>query len=59
VARVRTTSPDVRPTRSRAEPIVGVLVEALGAAGVAVTPETLDRIFAVTSGLAVSSAGVI
>ncbi|HEY7849577.1 MAG TPA: BadF/BadG/BcrA/BcrD ATPase family protein, partial [Ktedonobacterales bacterium] len=32
VARVRSVWPEIRPIRSRAEPIVGVLIEALGAA---------------------------
>ena len=44
VARVRTTSPEIRLIRSRAEPIVGVLVQALGAAGFAVDRDLLDRI---------------
>ncbi len=44
VERVRTTSPDARPTRSRFEPIVGVLFSALEAAGVAVNDELLARL---------------
>jgi len=44
IERVRTTSPEVRPTRSRFEPIVGVLFSALEAAGVAVNDELLARL---------------
>lgn len=58
-AQVCATSPSVRPVRSRAEPIAGVLVEALGAAGVRVTPELLDRMLAAMPELAVASAGVL
>ena len=41
---VQTTSPEVRPTRSRFEPIVGVLFSALEAAGAAVNDELLARL---------------
>jgi N-acetylglucosamine kinase-like BadF-type ATPase len=44
VARVRTTSPEVRPVRSPSEPIVGVLVQALTTAGVAVDQALLNRL---------------
>jgi len=40
----RTFKPDARPTRSRFEPIVGVLFSALEAAGVAVNDELLARL---------------
>jgi uncharacterized MnhB-related membrane protein len=36
IERVRITSPAVRPTRSRFEPIIGVLFSALSAADVAI-----------------------
>jgi N-acetylglucosamine kinase-like BadF-type ATPase len=58
VARVRTTSPLIRPIRSRAEPIAGVLVEALGAAGVAVTPDMLDGMLEAVPALVVAPAAV-
>lgn len=44
VARVQTTSPEVRPTRCRFEPIVGVLFSALEAAGVAIDDALLARL---------------
>src|SRR5579871_76778 len=44
VARVRTASPAVRPLRSPNEPVVGVLLEALGAAHVTVDRSLLDRL---------------
>jgi N-acetylglucosamine kinase-like BadF-type ATPase len=44
VARVQTTSPEVRPTRSRFEPIVGVLFSALEAAGVTIDDALLARL---------------
>jgi N-acetylglucosamine kinase-like BadF-type ATPase len=44
IERVRTTSPEARPTRSRFEPIVGVLFSALEAAGAAVNDELLARL---------------
>lgn len=44
VARVRGTSPDVQLVRSSSEPIVGVLLQALAIAGVAVTSELLSRL---------------
>lgn len=59
VTRVRTASPSVRPIRSRAEPIAGVLVEALGAAGVSVTPELIDRMLAQVPELVVASVGAV
>jgi N-acetylglucosamine kinase-like BadF-type ATPase len=43
-ARVRTSSPEVRPVRSRSEPIVGVLVQALTTAGVTVDQALLNRL---------------
>jgi N-acetylglucosamine kinase-like BadF-type ATPase len=46
VARVRATSPDVRPLRSRFEPIVGVVVQALTIAGVEVDQALLNRLMA-------------
>jgi hypothetical protein len=49
VARVRSVWPEIRPIRSRAEPIVGVLIEALGAANVAVTPDMFERLLAAFS----------
>jgi N-acetylglucosamine kinase-like BadF-type ATPase len=47
VARVRLSSPAVRPARSPAEPIVGVLVQALGLAGVAIDLDLIDRLVSV------------
>jgi N-acetylglucosamine kinase-like BadF-type ATPase len=44
VARVQTTSPEVRPTRSRFEPIVGVLFSALEAADVTIDDALLARL---------------
>jgi N-acetylglucosamine kinase-like BadF-type ATPase len=44
IARVQTTSPEVRPTRSRFEPIVGVLFSALEAAGVTIDDALLARL---------------
>lgn len=44
VARVRTTSPGIQPIRSSVEPIVGVLIEALIAAGVPVEGALRDRL---------------
>jgi N-acetylglucosamine kinase-like BadF-type ATPase len=44
VARVRDGSPEVRPLRSPAEPIVGTLLEALAAAGVVVDGALRDRV---------------
>ena len=44
IARVRTTSPEVRPTRCRFEPIVGVLFTALEAAEVAVDDALLEKL---------------
>ena len=46
VARVRTTSPEVQPVRSRSEPIVGVVAQALTIAGVAVDQALLNRLTA-------------
>lgn len=44
VAQVRTVSPDVHPIRSSHEPILGVLLEALAAAGTPVDRSLLDRL---------------
>ena len=44
IARVRTTSPEVRPTRCRFEPIIGVLFSALEAAEVAVDDALLEKL---------------
>ena len=44
VAQVRTVSPDVHPIRSSYEPIVGVLFEALAAAGTTVDQTVKDRL---------------
>ena len=44
VARVRTTSPHVRPTASRFEPVVGALFLALEAAGVTINTPLLERL---------------
>ena len=44
IERVRTTSPDVRPTRSRFEPIIGVLFTALQAAQVIIDDALLERL---------------
>ena len=44
VARVRTTSPDVRPVESRFEPAVGALFLALEAAGVSIDEALLARL---------------
>ncbi len=44
IERVRTTSPEVRPTRSRFEPIIGVLFSALEMAGVAIDDVLLTNI---------------
>jgi N-acetylglucosamine kinase-like BadF-type ATPase len=44
VARVRLTTPKVRPTRTPHDPIAGVLVQALITAGVAVNHPVLDRL---------------
>ena len=44
IERVRTTSPDVRPTRCRFEPVVGVLFTALEAAGCVVDEDLLDKL---------------
>jgi N-acetylglucosamine kinase-like BadF-type ATPase len=44
IERVRTTSPDVLPTRSRFEPIIGVLFTALEAAQVVIDDALLERL---------------
>ncbi len=44
IERVRTTSPDVRPTRCRFEPIIGVLFTALEAAGGSVNDTLLEKL---------------
>jgi N-acetylglucosamine kinase-like BadF-type ATPase len=46
IERVRTTSPDVCPTRSRFEPVVGVLFTALEIAGVTIDDALLTRLVA-------------
>jgi N-acetylglucosamine kinase-like BadF-type ATPase len=46
VARVRTKAPAVRPVRSPCEPIVGVVAEALSAAGSVVDQALLDALMA-------------
>lgn len=55
VARVRGASPEVIPVRVRAEPVVGVLLEALAAANGPVAPETRDRLLATFSALAIGA----
>jgi N-acetylglucosamine kinase-like BadF-type ATPase len=44
VARMHSTSPDMRSMRSPAEPVAGVLIQALGAAGTHVDSALLDRL---------------
>ncbi len=44
VERVQLTSPEVRPTRSRFEPIIGVLFSALEAAGMTIDEALLERL---------------
>ncbi|HEV2581109.1 MAG TPA: hypothetical protein VGT44_09670, partial [Ktedonobacteraceae bacterium] len=44
IARVRSTSPDVRPIRCRFEPVIGVLFSALEAASVTVDDALLHRL---------------
>ncbi len=44
IERVRTTSPDVRPTRSRFEPFIGVLFTALEAAQVVIDDTLLEKL---------------
>ena len=44
IERVRSTSPDVRPTYCRFEPVIGVLFTALEAAGVVVDGALLDKL---------------
>jgi N-acetylglucosamine kinase-like BadF-type ATPase len=44
IERVQATSPDVRPTRSRFEPVIGVLFTALEAGGVTIDDALLDRL---------------
>jgi N-acetylglucosamine kinase-like BadF-type ATPase len=44
VTRVRTTSPDIRPVRSPAEPVVGVLLQALTVAGAHADRALMDRL---------------
>jgi N-acetylglucosamine kinase-like BadF-type ATPase len=44
VERVQLTSPEVRPTRSRFEPIIGVLFSALEAAGITIDEALLERL---------------
>jgi N-acetylglucosamine kinase-like BadF-type ATPase len=59
VARMRTTSPEIRPIRSPAEPIVGVLAEALGIAGAAMDRVTLDGLIATVPAALVQAIGVL
>lgn len=49
VARVRTTSPAIQPIRSSVEPIIGVLIEALLAAGVAIEGTLRGRLLSTAS----------
>jgi len=44
IERVRITSPDVRPTRSRFEPVIGALFTALEASGTAIDDALLGRL---------------
>ncbi|QBD78812.1 hypothetical protein EPA93_23630 [Ktedonosporobacter rubrisoli] len=46
VERVRSTSPDVRPERSRFEPAIGVLLAALQASDVAINDEVIEKLIA-------------
>lgn len=55
VARVHTTSPAVQPIRSSAEPIIGVLIEALVAAGVTVEGALRDRLLSTAPDVLVRS----
>jgi N-acetylglucosamine kinase-like BadF-type ATPase len=47
--RVRLSEPDIRPIRSGVEPIAGVVIEALGAAGAPIDQPLLDRVAADTA----------
>ena len=44
IERIRTTSPDVQPTRSRFEPIIGVLFTALEATQIVIDDTVLERL---------------
>lgn len=44
IERVQTTSPDVRPTRGRFEPVIGALFTALEAAGATIDDTLLDQL---------------
>jgi N-acetylglucosamine kinase-like BadF-type ATPase len=44
VATLRQTAPAIRPMRSPAEPIIGVMLQALSTAGVVLAPSFLDRL---------------
>lgn len=55
VARVRTASPAIQPIRSSAEPIIGVLIEALLAAGVAVEGALREQLLSITPDALVQS----
>jgi N-acetylglucosamine kinase-like BadF-type ATPase len=46
IERIRVTSPDIVPMRSRFEPVIGVLFSALEAAGVAIDEALLERLIA-------------
>lgn len=56
VARVRETAPAVHAVRTPHEPITGVLVQALAAAGTAINGSTLDRLIPVISAATKSTA---
>ncbi len=58
VEHMRLTSPLIRPLRSPAEPIVGVLVEALRAAGVTVDRARVEGLIATVPNAVVQSIGV-
>jgi hypothetical protein len=44
IARIHAVSPGITPIRSRYEPAVGALLLAFDAAGLAMTPERMDRL---------------
>lgn len=58
VARVRETSPHIRPIRSQAEPVLGVLLQALALAGTVVDAALVDRAMAGLSAAVESSIAV-
>jgi N-acetylglucosamine kinase-like BadF-type ATPase len=59
VARMRLAMPGIRPIRSPAEPIVGVLLEALGAAGVQLDTTLRERLIAETPSAIARSSGAL